>query len=254
MKKIISVILVISLLLLQLIPVAAMDAGDAKTAWLEAKMHSKDMQEQHQDAKIAHAADPTEENKEEVVITGKALMYAALDEAESWLVWKKLEAQENPLVPEDIRESIEDDVEANIDKIDELRTDVDGVTNPLELGLVFLKMVGKYTELLTDVARNSGTVWVHIANVHADTIADFEEKLRDVAITDEVSDLLDKANEELNSAKDNINDAEGAFGDVKLPGTPLLKFSEGNSYLRAARMNMVGAHKYLNQAYIAMLG
>ncbi len=250
MKKILSIMIVISLLLLQF--VVAMDAGEAKQAWFDAKKHSQDMQWEHKEAKIAHADNPTDETKEEVVVTGKALMHAALDEAESWLVWKKIEAQENPLVPEDIKESIEEDVESNIETIEGLRVDVDGVENQIQLGLVFFKMVGKYAELLTDVARNSGKVWVHIGNTHADTIEAFEEKLRAVAEDEDAIGLLDKANEELESARSNINKAEDVYRKVHLPGTPLIKFSEGNNYLRAARMNLMGAHRYLNQAYLAM--
>ena len=48
------------------------------------------------------------------------------------------------------------------------------VETRLELGITFLQMIGKYVELLTDVARNAGMVWVHIGNTRADTIADYE--------------------------------------------------------------------------------
>ncbi len=250
MKKIISIIIVISLLLLQF--VVALDAGEAKQSWFDAKKHSQDMQWEHRDAKIAHADNPTDETKEEVVVTGKALLYAALDEAEAWLVWKKLEAQENPLVPTTIKESIEDDVESNLETIEGLRVDVDAVENHVQLGLVFFKMLGKYSELLTDVARNSGKVWVHIGNTHADTIEAFEEKLRDVATTEDAIELLDNAKEELESARSNINKAEDMYMKVKAGGTPLIKFSEGNTYLRAAKLNLMSAHRYLNQAYLAM--
>ena len=47
-----------------------------------------------------------------------------------------------------------------------------------------------------------------------------------------------------------LDEAEDAYAEVVLPGTPLIKFSEGNNNLRAARMNLIAAHKNLNQAYM----
>jgi hypothetical protein len=252
MKKAIMAFIVVVLLMAQLLSVAAMDAGDAKQEWLSAKQHTQDMQWLHRDAKVAFADDPSDENRADVVASGKKLMDAALDEAEAWLIWKRLEAQENPLVPEDIKESIEQDVESNLETIEELRADVDAVQNQAQMGVVFLKMVGKYAELLTDVARNSGKLWVHIGNTHADTIEAYEEKLRAVAEDEHAIGLLDDAHDELETARENLDKAEDTYMKVKIPGTPFIKFAEGNNYLRAAKANLMAAHKYLNQAYMAM--
>jgi hypothetical protein len=257
MKKAILSILVVMLLLLQLMVASALTAGDAKKEWQDAKADTRAAQEEHRDAKIEFAGNKSEENRKAVVDTGKDVLHAALDEAEAWLVWKELEAEENPDVPESILDNIKDDVDANLGKIDALKTDVDNVKNQLELGLVWLKMVGKYVELLSDVARNTGAMWVHIGNEHLETAEEYEQKLRDQA--DDMSDneliigKLDMAKAELKTAQRNLENAGDTYKMVRLPGTPLLKFAEGNNYLRAARANLLSAHKYLNQAYAAMV-
>lgn len=177
----IIVLLMLGLLLMQPIASAVSDASEAKQEWLDAKQKSLDAQEAHLDAKVAWAADKTDENNQAVIDTGKDSLNAALDEAEAWLIWKDLEAQENSEIPDELKQSISDDVDENLQVIDELRTDVDSIENRLELGVVYLKIVGKYLELMTDVAKNSGYMWVHIANEKADTTEEFEAKIRDAA-------------------------------------------------------------------------
>ncbi len=251
MNKIIGLVLVIAMLLVPAVS-AEMSASEAKESWLETKEHSLDMKEQHREAKLAFAADKSEENRRAVVDTGKAALHAALEEAEAWLVWKKLEARENPEVPDHIQDAIEQDVEANLEKIDELRVDVDNIENQLELGLVWLKMVGKYFELVADVARNSGMLWVHIANEKADTIEDYADQLQETAEEADDQDALEEVEEaldELEVARRNINNAEDVYDKVRIPGTPLIKFAEGNNYLRAARSNLFAAHRHLDLAY-----
>ncbi|HII72290.1 TPA: hypothetical protein HA265_06050 [Candidatus Woesearchaeota archaeon] len=243
--------LVIALLLLQ--TVSAMSASEAKQDWLAAKQVSSEKQAQHREAKADFAADKSEGNRQKVVDTGKAVLDAALDEADAWLTWKDLEAEENPLVPEDIKQAIFDDVETNRAKIDALRDDVDAVKNQVELGLTWLKMVGKYFELLSDVMRNSGAMWVHVAQDRADTIGDFEQKLRAGTSDPEVLSELDQAKAELKTAEDNIARAGESYKQVKIPGTPLIKFHEGNLNLQLAKTNMLAAHMHLNLAYAAMV-
>ncbi|WP_135610605.1 hypothetical protein [Methanococcoides sp. AM1] len=246
-------LLVLAMLLLQPIAVSALSSGDAKQAWHDAKQASLEAQAEHRDAKLEWAADKTEENNQKVIDTGKDALNAALDEVEAWLIWKDLEVEDNPDIPDDLKESIQEDVDTNLVKIDELRADVDGVDNRFELGAVFLKMVGSYFELVSDVARNSGFVWVHTANEHADTLEDYEAKLREVAEDMEDNDLilekLDMAKADIEDARTNINNAEEEYEQVRTPGKPLIKFSNGNNYLRIARGNMLSAHGYLNEAY-----
>ena len=257
MKKISIVLLLIALLFVQTVAVCALTAYEAKDEWKDLRQVSKDLQQEHRDAKVKFAGNKSDSNRQEVVDTGKEVLHAALDEVEAWLIWKDLEAQENDDVPDDIKDSISEDVDANLDKIEELRTDVDGIENQLRLGLVFLKMIGKYSELLTDVARNSGYLWVYKGNTLLDKAEDYEAKLRDAAENiednEEILDKLDEAVEALEEARENVEKAEGAYEEVVLPGTPLIKFSEGNNYLRVARTNLLSAHSYMNQAYRLML-
>jgi len=253
----IIVLMMLSLLLLQPVALAASTASEAKQDWIDAKQASLEAQQAHQDAKVTWASDQTAENNQAVIDTGKDALNAALDEAEAWLLWKDLEAQENPEIPDELKQGISDDVDKNLDVIEELRTDVEGIDNRLELGVVYLKMVGKYLELLTDVARNSGFMWVHIANEKADTVEEYETTLRNAAEdmdnNEEIIAKLDLARDELDNARENIDNAEAEYEQVLLPGTPLIKFSNGNNYLRIARGNLISAHGYLNQAYNLMV-
>ncbi|WP_445474266.1 hypothetical protein ACT9XH_07705 [Methanococcoides methylutens] len=250
-------LLVLAMLLLQPIAVTALSASDAKQDWYDAKQASVEAQAEHRDAKIEWAADKTEENNQKVIDTGKDALHAALDEVEAWLIWKDLEVEENPDIPDDLKESIQEDVDTNLVKIDELRADVDGVENRFQLGAVFLKMIGSYFELVSDVARNSGFVWVHTANEHADTLEDYEAKLRDAAKDMDDNELiiekLDMAKAEIEDARKNIDNAEEQYEEVRIPGQPLIKFSNGNNYLRIARGNMLSAHRNLNEAYGLMV-
>lgn len=256
-KRTIIALFVIALLVMQVTAVSALNAGDAKQEWRDAKDISADKQEIHRDAKLTFAGDKSEENRQAVVDTGKDVLNAALDEAEAWLVWKDLETEENPDIPEDLKVTIHEDVEKNLEKIDDLRVDVDRISNQLELGIVYLKMVGKYIELVTDVARDSGKVYVHLANTQIEKTDDLESRLRegaeDLDNNDEIIKKLDAARDDIDEAKRNVDKAESSYEQVVLPGTPLIKFSEGNNYLRVARTNLISAHGNLNQAYRLML-
>jgi hypothetical protein len=251
-KKLVTILL-IGLILLQSFTAFAQSSQETKQAWYEAKESSRSTQKVYRDAKIAWAANKTEENNLELIESGKETLQAALDEVTAWLVWRGLEVEENSEIPDDLKQAILDDVEANLGKIDKLREDVEGVENRLELGLVFLKMVGKYLELLTDVARNTGYVWVHIANSYADTVEEYEAKLReaaqDIADNDEILDKLDLALSDLESARENIGNAEEEYARA-----PVLKFANGNQYLRIAKNDLIRAQTNLKQAFRLIAG
>ncbi len=252
MRRILSVF-IISLLLFQPLIASALSSSEAKQAWFEAKQASREAQDAHRKANIEWASDKTDENNQVVIDTGKEALLAALDEARTWLVWRKMEIIENPEVPDKLKSTILEDIEANLVKINELQDDVNEVDNRIELALVFLKMVGKYLELVTDVARNTGLVWVHIANTYADTIQDYETQLRDAAANMEdnegILEKLDIALNELESARENIDNAEVEYQLVIIPGNPIFKFANGNQYLRIAKNNLLTAHTNLKQAY-----
>jgi hypothetical protein len=248
MKKI--TVLILALFLFSVISVAALTSEEAKQNWLDAKQKTTQANADYKQAQLDYAKDPSEANNKKVIDSAKTVMNDALDEAEAWLNWKNIEAKENSDVPKDIKEKIENDVNANLGKIADLRKDVDGVSTRAQAGGVFLKMVGKYVELLTDVARDTGYMWVHIANTNADKIDDYEAKLRDSASGN--ADLiakLDIAKAELETARSKINMAEKAYDNVKLPGTPFIKFAEGNGYLNQARANMINSYLQLEFVY-----
>lgn len=252
MKKLFMPIFLVSILLLQIVFIAA-SASDLRQDWKDLKEVSREKQQLHREAKQVWRADKTDENNQAVVDTGKETLHAALNEAEAWLNWKRAEAEENEFAPEDIKQDIYDDVEANLAKVEDLRTQVDEVDTQLELGITFLTMIGKYFELLTDVARNSGKMWVHIANTRADKLEEFEQKLRDAAEdlddNEEIIEELDDAKRNIESARENIEDAEAYYEDVQVGGTPLIKFGEGNKKLRNAREEMLQAGSNLRQAF-----
>lgn len=257
MRRATLFVLFVVLLVMQSVAVSALTASEARAAWIDAKQVSREKQQTHRDAKVDFAADRSEENRQAVVDTGKDTLYAALDEAEAWLIWKDIGAQENSELPAELRDTIRADVGANLGTIVELRADVDGIENQVQLTLVFLKMVGKYTELLTDVARDSGKILVHVGNVRLDTADSYEAKLRQAALGMQgnaaVLAELDIARSDLDEARRNVEKAESSYGLVVLPGTPLIKFAEGNNYLRTARANLLSAHTHLNRAYGMMV-
>ena len=251
-KKLFISLAIISILLINIIAISALSAPEAWQEWLNAKVASKQAQEEHRNAKIEFAADKSDENKQKVIDTGKASLHAALNEAEAWLIWKDLQTDANSEIPDDLRETIKNDIEANKEKINSLRTEVDNIKTNLELGIVFLKMIGKYTELLTDVARDSGKIWVFLANERANKLSEFEQKLRDVAENtqnkDEVIEKTDTAASSIDEARLNIDNAEMHYDLVTIGNQPLNHFAQGNNYLRTARANLLSVHQNLNQA------
>ena len=184
-------------------------------------------------------------------------MNAALDEAEAWLNWKKAEAEENVDVPDDLKNTIKSDINTNLEKVDGLRADVANIKNQLELGLTFLKMIGKYGELLTDVARDTGKIFVYKGNLHLDTAEDYEAKLRaeaeKISSNGAIIEKLDMAKDSIEEARSNVDKAESSYNQVVLPGTPFIKFAEGNDYMRVARTNLISAIANMKSAYDLML-
>ncbi|MFH1221789.1 MAG: hypothetical protein V1492_01755 [Candidatus Micrarchaeota archaeon] len=257
MDKLKLVFILVALFLLQATVVSALSADEAKAQWSDAKTVSLEKQATYNDARIAYAANKSSANDALVVSTGKDVLNAALDEADAWLVWKDLEAKENPDLPQNLKDAISTDVSTNREKVVLLRSDVAGVQNQLGLGLVYLKMLGKYGELLTDVARDNGKVFVFIGNTQLDKADGYEAKMRSAAETmpnnSEIIAKLDAAKADLAEARSNVGKAEASYNQVVLPGTPMIKFAEGNDYMRVARTNLLSAQSNLYQAYTLML-
>lgn len=252
MKKTFLVVMVITSLLFQVGVASAITSGEAKQNWQNAQGARVDADAAYRQAQLDYASDKTPENDQKVIDTAKVVLGAALTEAEAWLNWKNQEAKESD-APAEIKANIESDVNKNLAKITGLRSEVSGIKTRLDVGVVFLKMVGAYVELLTDVARNTGAVWVYAGNEIADKTADYEAKLRATAEklnnnTDIIA-KLDIAKSEIGTARSKINVADAAYKKVVLPGTPLVKFAEGNGYLRQARTNLLNAAEQLEYAF-----
>ncbi len=251
MKKL-FLCLVLGLLILPTLVYPALAAGE-KQDWLNAKKASQTAVENYKQAQLDYAADKTPENDQKVIDTAKEVLNAALDEAKAWLEWKDQDAQQNPEAPIEIKDNIHADVNKNLAKIDSLRTEVNAIKTRLNVGVVFLKMIGAYVELLTDVARNSGSMWIVLADNRIATAEKYEAKLRTAAekIDDnsEIISKLDLAQSEIELAKDKVSLAETDYNQVVLPGTPLIKFNQGNNYLNQARTNLLNAQAQLVVAF-----
>lgn len=245
------------ILLVLLMPIFSATASDARNNWKGVKENNKALNLAYKEAQQTYQTDNTLENEQALIDAGKDVLNGALNEVEAWLRWQKLKSDEDSNVPNDLKNVVEEDVNKNIIKINDLRAEVDGVTTRIELGIVWIKMVGKYFELITDVARDSGKAWVVIANKRADKIQEFEEKLRNAAenIDDNSAIIqeLDDAKAELEKARENINNAETAYNEVNIGGKPLIKFSEGNQYINSARLNLLDANINLRQAFKEIL-
>lgn len=248
MKKILLTTLIISILLFQFI--SATSVLDAKQNWLDSKQASLDAQQAYRDAKSNYLIDKTTANEQVMIDFGKDTLNAALDEVEAWLNWKKVETESNNEIPSDLEQTILEDIQSNMNKIDVLRIDVDGINTQFELGIVFLTMVGKYFELLSDVAKDNGLIWVYIAEQRVDTIETYEANLRTVAQgNNAVISKLDSAKLYINEAKIEIANAETSYNSVVYPGTPLIKFAEGNNHLRATRLKLINAVQEIKSAH-----
>jgi len=252
MKKTFLTIAVITMLLGPVMAVGAIESG-SKSAWLGAKEASKTAKTVYNQTQLNYATDKTPENQQKIVNTGKIYLQAALDEVEAWLLWKNTEAQNDPRATDAIKNSIASDVEKNLSKINNFRQEVSEVTTQVELGVETLKLIGGYLELLTDVARNVGALWVQIGNTLLNQASDSEAKLREAAIKlNDNADIiakLDQAKQELSTAQTNVNSAEATYKQVKNPGQPLIKFGEGNNYLRSAKANLLNAQQQMFQAF-----
>src|SRR3989344_2846570 len=179
MKTYLMIFLVLLVLMSTII--SAENSRDLREKWLDIKVKNADLRAIHEEAKAEYQQEKTPENEQKFIDTGKDVLHGALDEVEAWLNWKNAEAKENSKVPDEIKENIASDVETNLNKIDDLRIEVDSIDNPLEMGVTFLRMLGAYNELMVDVARNTGSMWVYIADSHADKIEEIDVKLRTAA-------------------------------------------------------------------------
>jgi len=251
-KKISLVFLLISLILLQVVAVSALSADGAKQEWKNARQKTIEKREIHQESKLNWQENQSEENTQAYINTGKDLLNAALDEADAWLVLKQEEIEEINNLPTELKSQIQTDIDTNRAKVEEQREKVESANTKIQVDLTALGMVVAYLELLTDVARDSGKIQVYKSNQYIETMENYEQILRtkteNIDNNQEIISLLDNAKAEIDEAKTNVLKADLAYSQVVNPGTPLIKFNEGNQYLRVAKVNMVSANAHLRQA------
>jgi len=239
-----SVLLLLAVFLVPAWPLLA-SAADAGQAYLAAQQKRLTAEQAYKTDLAAFNADKTPENEKQAVTSGKVLLSAWLDEAQTWLEWKDAQAQEDANLPQNLRDDIHSDVAKNLEKISGLRQDVDGVETLGQGVLVFLKMIGAYGGLLADVARNTGAAWVIGGNKILANADAYEVKLRTAAEkknnSAEIIPKLDMAKSALAAARNNVNAAEAAYKLVVTPGTPLVRFADGNRKLNQARLDLLSA-------------
>ena len=254
-KKILSFVLIF-LLILQIITISAISSGQAKQNWVNSKQTTLNAQESYRNAHARYVGSPNEQNLQLKLSATKNTLNSVLDEVEAWLIWKEEEANENiDNVPEELINQIKTDIQINKAKIESLRVEVNAISSEPEANLVLLKMVLKYTELLTDVARNTGKLVVFRANEIIETTEKYEQSLRSEAqnFQNNVEKFffiskLNLAKASIAEAKQNVNKAEQSYELVIIGAKPLVKFHEGNQYLRTARANMISANQELKNA------
>lgn len=229
----------------------ALESG-SQSAYEEARSQTQQAGAVYTSAKTTYQSDRSAENSAAVVETGKDYLQMALDEAEAWLLWKNTEAQNNAYVSSGVKAQISSDVAKHVANIDNFRNEVDAVNNQVELAAVTVKMVGAYAEFLTDVARNTGAVWVSTGDAIVDKVEDYEARLRSAAEGldnyNEIIAELDLAQAEIAECQSNINAAEESYQNVVINNKPAVNFSEGNQSLLAAKADMQQAHTHLEQA------
>jgi hypothetical protein len=251
MRKI--TILTLFFILLLVFQATALSATEAEQDWIEAKQANLEASEKYNQAQQTYEQDKTPENDQAAIDAGKELLHAALNEVEAWLIWTDVEAKENLDVPQDLQETISQDVEKNLAEIEPLRNEIDDIDNRIEFAIVYLKMVNKYLHLLTDVARNNGLVWVHIATLYADSIEEYSNTIEENAKgNSQVLAQIELVDNSLADARFDITNAQGAYTLVLLPGAPLLKYADGNAHLYLARNDLIAAYGHLSKAYILM--
>lgn len=226
----------------------------SKLDWVTAQQQRIEQQTVYNTARINYGASKTPENEQKMIDEGKKLLDDWLAEAEEWLYWKNTEAEADPRVPDDIRTNIQNDVNKNLTQIANLKQEVDAIQNQAQLGITFIKMVVAYSQLLVDVARNVGAMWVAIGNNLLATTSQYEKQLRTAAqgMSDnaEIMQKLDSAKSELDAAQKNVDSASAAYKQVVFPGTPFIKFAEGNNNLQLAKLNLITAQNNLSNVFL----
>ncbi len=253
MKKTAYAVAVLALFVSSAFCVRAVSSSQAWKDWAEARGRRMQAEATYGAATLQDRQNKTPENDRIVVTAAKSLLNAWLDEAQTWLTWRDLEAQQNPDVPASIRKSIDGDVNRSMGKISELRDQVAAFKTVPEGIDVWVKLVGNYLNLTVDVARNSGAMWVAVGDKMLDTADNYEVRLRAAALragnSSSSRGKLDNAKSELAAARNEMRQADESYRQVVIPGEPVVMFNQGNSYLMQAKEHLINAQSQMAAAF-----
>jgi len=239
MKKLLSLIVI---LLFSAVVFASVE--DARLKWLDAKEKSLELRQEWQEAQRLVAANNTPENTANVIEKAKASLNSGLDEAVAFFEFHK-EKLTNEDISSDLKSTIESDINKNIDIANGLKNDVDAIKTRAEVGIVSLNIIDAYLNLLVDIMRDSGLVYVEKANLRVGKLEEWRDKLNEkIALAPEdkkaeLNRLMDDLNKNLDYAKQEINDAETKYRSITKKEGSGIAFAEGNTLIMKSRSHMV---------------
>ena len=236
MKKL-SVLLI---LLVVFSSVAFADVNDAKQKWIDAAAYHEKTKIEWQEAQKLVAESNTPENTQNVIDKAKISLNAGLDSAIAFFEFHKEKAASAD-ISDSLKNTIRSDLDENIAVAQGLKTDVNNIKTRLEVGLVSLKIFDKYLDLLVDVMRNSGLVFAEKSNDRYDRLIKIKGIVESKIPADkksEYQDLLNKVDNNLNEAKNNIDSAEAKYKTITQKQGAGVAFGEGNNLIRQVHQNM----------------
>ena len=248
MKK----LFLIAVVLLLFSSFAFADLESARLKWLEAKETHLGLQQEWRQAQLLVAANNTQENIENVIEKAKAALNAGLDEAIAFFEFHK-EKLTSADVSDELKATIESDLNKNIDVAEGLKDDVNAITTRAEVGVVSLKIIDAYLNLLVDVMRDTGLVFVEKANLRVEKLEEFRDTLQekvDIAPEDKKEDLdklMESLNVHIDEAKSAIDSAEEAYNSITKKEGSRIAFEKGNTLIRQSRSHMVLAFQDIRQ-------
>lgn len=230
--------------------------GDLKQEWIDAKAVHKEARDVWKEAQVLVNSVNTPENVRNVIDKAKISLNAGLDEAIAYFEFQKDKLLDSD-ISDDLKVVIQADIDNNLGIANDLKNDVAGITTRLQIGIVTLKIVDKYLDLLVDIMRDTGLVFVEKGNNRHDKLDNFRDRIESNIPADSKSDyqeLLDKIENNMNEAKSNINSAEAKYKSITQKQGSGVAFREGNNLMRQSNQNMKLAFENLRLIVIRLRG
>lgn len=247
---------ILFILLVVFSSIAYADLNYAKQKWIDDVVYHEKTKIEWQAAQKLVAESNTPENVQNVIDKAKISLNAGLDAAIAFFEFQK-EKLTGVDISENLKDIIRNDLDENIGVAESLKTDVGNIKTRLEVGLVTLKIVDKYLDLLVDVMRDSGLVFVEKADNRYDKLNNFRDKVESKipeGKEDDYKDLLDKVESNMNEAKSNIDGAEAKYKSIIQKQGSRIAFQEGNNLIRQSNQNMKLAFENLRLIVIKLRG